>query len=130
MRKDYYTNSFHIDVAAKISPFKKIDLEAPYHLFCSGGAITYIEFKEAIINNTLALLDLIRYAEKKGISYLGFNYPLDICRVCGEKGTFDVCSKCGSSNILRIRRVSGYLENVEFFTEGKKAEVRCRNSNL
>lgn len=128
--KGFYMNSFHVDVRAGLSPFEKIDLEAPYHMLCTGGAITYIEFKEAIMNNTLALIDLIRYAEVAGISYLGFNFPLDICKVCGKKGTFDVCPKCGSNNITRIRRVSGYLEKLEFFTEGKQAEVRFRKSNL
>lgn len=130
MDKEFYTNSFHVDVGAGISPFKKIDLEAPYHLLCTGGAITYIEFKEAVIENTLALLDLIEYAEEAGISYIGFNYPMDICKVCGKKGTFDICPKCGASDIIRIRRVSGYLEKLDFFTEGKKAEVRSRKNNL
>lgn len=76
-----------------------------------------------------ALEDAIRFAVQKGTSYLGFNYPMDICRNCGNIGTFDSCSRCGSDDIKRIRRVSGYLEDLQYFTEGKKAEEQRRRSN-
>jgi len=58
------------------------------------------------------------------------NFPMDECRDCGTIGTFDDCSNCGSDNIYRIRRVSGYLEELDFFTPGKKAEVSYRQPNL
>lgn len=128
--KGFYTNSFHVDVNSGLSLFDKIDREAPFHSLCNGGCITYIEFKSAPLNNVLALMDAIRYAEIKGISYLGFNYPLDICNNCGKTGTFDTCDQCNSEDIKRIRRVSGYLEDLNYFTKGKEAEVRKRIANI
>ncbi|MDR0550795.1 MAG: DUF3029 family protein [Spirochaetaceae bacterium] len=128
-KKNFYTNSFHIDVDAGIPLLEKIDKEAPFHKLCNGGCITYIEFRSAPLTNTLALLDAIQYAEEKGISYLGFNYPLDICNICGINGTFDVCPKCGSDDIKRIRRISGYLEDLNYFTQGKNAEAKIRKAN-
>jgi ribonucleoside-triphosphate reductase len=44
-------------------------------------------------------------------------------------GTFDVCPKCRGKYIFRVRRVSGYLEDLDFFTAGKKAEESHRRPN-
>mgnify|MGYP004646223775 FL=1 len=81
------------------------------------------------MENIDALADAISYAVEQGVSYLGFNFPLDICRKCGHKGTFDTCPICASDDIKRIRRVSGYLEDLNYFTSGKKHEVASRKSN-
>jgi len=128
-KKGFYTNSFHVEVNSGLSSFDKIAMEAPFHLFCNGGCITYIEFKEAPINNEQALESLIAYATRQGVHYMGFNFDLDICDDCGERGVFDKCSKCGGRNVIRIRRVSGYLEDLEYFTIGKKREVKRRRRN-
>ena len=41
--RDYYTNSFHVPVYYKISAFKKLSLEAPYHALTNAGHISYVE---------------------------------------------------------------------------------------
>ena len=128
--KEFYTKSFHVDVDSKISIFEKIDIEAPFHSLCNGGCISYIELGSAPLVNTLGLMDVVAYATQKGVSYLGFNYPLDICNLCDSTGTFDVCPSCGSTEIKRIRRVSGYLEDYGYFTKGKKAETKMRKANI
>ena len=127
--KEFYTNSFHVEVDSGISLFDKLRLEGRFHALCNGGSISYVEFNDAPMDNILALEDLVGFAAAQGVSYLGFNYPLDICRDCGLHGTFDVCPVCGSDNIQRIRRVSGYLEDLNYFTRGKQREVRHRKSN-
>jgi len=127
--KGFYTNSFHVDVSSGITPFKKIDLEAPFHILCNGGCMTYIEFVEAPINNEIALEEIIKYSLEKNIHYLGFNYNLDVCNNCNQKGVFDKCSNCGSTSITRVRRVSGYLEVLDYFTQGKINEVKNRKGN-
>jgi ribonucleoside-triphosphate reductase len=128
-KKGFYTNSFHTEVNSGISAFDKITNEAPFHILCNGGCISYIELKEAPINNEKALEELILHAIESGIHYLGFNFDIDICNECGQKGVFDKCSKCASKEIIRIRRVSGYLEIVDYFTKGKKQEVKQRRRN-
>jgi ribonucleoside-triphosphate reductase len=129
IKKNFYTNSFHMDVDSGLSAFDKITKEAPFHIFCNGGCISYVELKEAPINNEQALERLISHATEKGVHYLGFNFDMDICGGCGLKGLFDKCPKCASENIIRIRRVSGYLEVVDYFTKGKKQEVKHRKRN-
>jgi len=128
-KKEFYTNSFHTEVDARLTAFDKISVEAPFHFSCNGGCITYVEFKEAPLNNEKALEELICHATEQGVHYLGFNFDLDICDECGTKGIFNKCSKCGSQNIIRVRRVSGYLEILDYFTNGKKKEVKLRKRN-
>ena len=128
--KGFYTNSFHVDVDSLLNPFDKLKFEGPFHKFCNGGCISYIEFHSAPLNNVEAISELIEFAIKSDVNYLGFNFPMDCCKDCGTTGTFDNCGKCGSTNILRIRRVSGYLEDADFFTPGKKAEVAHRKPNI
>jgi ribonucleoside-triphosphate reductase len=127
--KGFYTNSFHVEVDSLLTCFKKIDIESPFHNLCNGGCITYVEFESAPLDNLEALYELTQYSIKKGISYLGFNYPMDICLNCNNIGTFDVCNVCLSEDIKRIRRVSGYLEDLDYFTKGKLSEVKIRKAN-
>lgn len=130
LKKGFYTNSFHMEVNSDLSAFKKITKEAPFHSFCNGGCITYVELREAPINNEVALEELIEHAIESGIHYLGFNFNIDICSECDKSGVFDKCPKCGTDEIIRVRRVSGYLEIVDYFTNGKKQEVKHRTDNL
>ena len=127
--KGYYTNSFHIDVDSRLPGYKKIQLEGLFHELCNGGCITYIELGEASLNNVEGLEEYINIAVEAGVHYLGFNYPKDVCNDCGFTGVFDDCPHCKSKNITRIRRVSGYLEILDGFTKGKKAEEKNRRSN-
>ena len=127
--KGYYTNSFHIDVDSRLPGYKKIQLEGLFHELCNGGCITYIELGEAPLSNVEGLEEYINIAIKAGVHYLGFNYPKDVCNDCGFTGVFDDCPHCKSKNITRIRRVSGYLEILDGFTKGKKAEEKNRRSN-
>ena len=129
LEKDYYTNSFHIDVDSKLPAYKKIELEGPFHKYTNGGSITYVELGEAPLGNNEGLDELVENAIKSGVHYLGFNFPKDVCKKCGASGTFDVCPICGSKEITRIRRVSGYLEIEDYFTNGKKHEVENRKQN-
>jgi len=130
IEKNFYTNSFHVDVDSGLNPFKKIKFEGVFHKFCNGGCITYIEFQSAPLSNIEAISELIECAIINDVNYLGFNFPMDRCLDCSTIGTFDTCYNCGSDNIQRIRRVSGYLEDSEFFTQGKRAEVANRKPNM
>ena len=129
LEKGFYTNSFHINVDSNIPALDKISKEGVFHKLCNGGCISYIELGEAPIGNVEALKEVIDCAISSGTHYLGINFPKDICKQCGEEGVFDVCPKCGCDSIIRIRRVSGYLEILDYFVKGKKAEVANRRSN-
>lgn len=127
--KGYYTNSFHVNTDSMLSGFEKISKEAPFHILTNGGCITYIELGEAPIGNYEGLEEYVKYSIEKGVHYLGFNFPLDICNECNFTGLLDKCNNCGSVDIKRIRRVSGYLEILEEFTKGKYLEAKNRKLN-
>ena len=111
--KEYYTNSFHLDVQVKTDPFSKIDFESPYPQWASGGFISYVETPN-MIHNLKALETLWDYAYDK-VPYFAINSPIDSC-TCGfmgesvfKDGKF-TCPKCGTSDpqkLHAIRRICG-----------------------
>ena len=127
--KDYLTNSHHVPVWEKVSIFEKLEIEAPFCKYPTGGCITYIELDANIMNNYKAIESIIDYAfEKLDIPYLAFNFPIDTCNNCGYQGAFnDECPKCHSKNFTSLRRVTGYL-TVDYrnFNKGKQSEVKER----
>ena len=126
---DFFTNSMHVPVWKKMTPFEKIDIEAQLTPYSSAGCITYVELDAGTVNNIQALEDLVNYAMDKDIPYFAINVPSDSCNDCGYQGSIDGnCPKCGSSNIQRLRRVTGYLTGSykDAFNPGKIAEVENR----
>ena len=96
--RDYYTNSFHVPVYYKISAFKKLSLEAPYHALTNAGHISYIELDGDPTQNLDAFEKIVKYMAKVGIGYGSINHPVDRDPVCGFVGVIgDVCPRCGRS---------------------------------
>ena len=129
--KDYYTNSFHVPVGCEISSFAKLALEAPYHAMTNAGHISYVELDAPPLHNLEAIETLVRYMASVGIGYGGINFPIDECTTCGYSGVIeDDCPACDSSEIRRIRRITGYLSTLDRFNDAKKAELNDRKSHL
>ncbi|NLY74559.1 MAG: anaerobic ribonucleoside-triphosphate reductase [Firmicutes bacterium] len=125
--REYYTNSFHIPVHYEISAFEKVALEGPYHKLTNAGHISYVEFKAPPINNLEAYEALVRHMANSNMGYVGVNFPVDECLGCFYRGVIDTeCPSCGSANIRRIRRITGYLSTVDRFNDAKQAELRER----
>ncbi len=121
--RDYYTNSFHVPVWYPISAFRKIEREAPFHRLCNAGHISVVELPSSPEHNPQAVEKLMRHMAKHDAGYAGINFPLDECLRCGTRGTFaHPCPSCGSRDIRRIRRITGYLSTVDRFGRGKVAE--------
>ena len=96
--RDYYTNSFHVPVYYRISAFKKLSLEAPYHALTNAGHISYIELDGDPTQNLDAFEKIVKHMAKVGIGYGSINHPVDRDPVCGFVGVIgDVCPRCGRS---------------------------------
>ena len=96
--RDYYTNSFHVPVYYRISAFKKLSLEAPYHALTNAGHISYIELDGDPTQNLEAFEKIVQHMAKVGIGYGSINHPVDRDPVCGFVGVIgDVCPRCGRS---------------------------------
>ena len=127
--KDYFTNSIHVPVWKKMSPFDKIDIESQLTGYSSAGCITYVELDSTVKNNIDALEVLVNYAMDKDIPYFAINVPNDTCLNCGYCDEFnDTCPECGSHNIQQLRRVTGYLTGnyKTSFNDGKIQETEMR----
>lgn len=128
---EYYTNSFHVPVSCEISFEKKLEIEGPYHAYCNGGHISYVELSAPPLHNVEAMETIVRKMADCNIGYAGINFPIDECRVCGYSGIIDdACPECSSTSIRRIRRITGYLSSLDNFNNAKKAEVRDRIKHL
>lgn len=128
--KKYYMNSFHVNVKTHIDWKTKQDIENPLFHNSNGGHIVYNEFGTA--KNYKAIKEAIDYAMKYG-KYYGINLELDKCAKCGAEGEFAgfVCPVCGSTDILAIARVCGYLsyrrvDGDTRFNKGKEQETEDR----
>lgn len=126
--KPYFTNSMHVPVWEEIDAFKKIRVESELTGYSSAGCITYVELDSSVKNNPVAIEVLVNYAMDHDIPYFAINVPVDACNDCGYQGEIaGVCPKCGSNNVERLRRVTGYLStDYHNFNSGKIAEVEDR----
>lgn len=128
--KEYYTNSFHVPVNFDISSFDKIAIEGPYHELTNAGHISYVELESPPLNNLEAYELLIRHMAACNMGYAGINFPIDECLGCYYRGIIaEECPSCGSTQIRRIRRITGYLSTVDRFNDAKQAELRERHSH-
>lgn len=127
--KEFFTNSVHVPVWREVTPFEKINIESQLDGYSSAGCIAYVELDSTVKNNLGALETIVNYAMDHDIPYFAVNVPNDTCMECGycdEIG--DTCPECGSHNIRRLRRVTGYLtgDYTTAFNLGKQQEVELR----
>lgn len=127
--KEFFTNSIHVPVWRKVNPIEKIDIESQLTGYSSAGCITYVELESSVKHNIDGLEALVNYAMDKDIPYFAINVPNDLCMDCGYTEEIgDACPMCGSKNIQRLRRVTGYLTGnyTTAFNKGKQQEVEMR----
>ncbi len=128
--KVYYTNSNHVPVYYKCSPKHKAEVEAPYHDLTRGGHIFYIEIDGDATHNPQAIMDIVDLMDKHNIGYCSVNHNRNRCMNCGYEDAqqeLTVCPRCGSDNIDKLQRITGYLVGTtERWNKAKLAELNDR----
>ncbi len=128
--KIYYTNSNHIPVYYKCSPKHKAEIEAPYHELTGGGHIFYVEIDGDATHNPQAIMDIVDLLDKYNIGYCSVNHNRNRCMTCGYEDAqqeLTKCPKCGSEEIDRLQRITGYLVGTtERWNKAKLAELNDR----
>lgn len=104
--KEWYTNSFHLNVKEEVTSIEKTNAEYEFYKYSSGGRIMYVEWPHT--ENLEAIEQYLDYAMSKGL-YVGINFDNGTCNDCGAKGAFidGYCTICNSTNVLVINRVCG-----------------------
>ena len=122
--RDYYINSFHIDVKEPIGILDKIRKEAPFHKQTLGGHITYVELDGEAKKNISSILKIVKVMKDEEIGYGSINHPVDTCKKCGYRGViYHTCPACKGEDIIRLRRITGYLTgSLDSWNSAKQAE--------
>ncbi len=128
--KIYYTNSNHVPVYYKCSPKHKAEIEAPYHELTRGGHIFYVEIDGDATHNPQAIMDIVDLVDKYNIGYCSVNHNRNRCMDCGYEDAQDnlaTCPACGSSNLDKLQRITGYLVGTtDRWNRAKLAELNDR----
>lgn len=128
--KDYYTNSNHVPVYYHCSPRHKAEIEAPYHDLTRGGHIFYVEIDGDATHNPEAVMQIVDIMDKYNIGYGSVNHNRNRCMTCGyedSQADLKVCPKCGSTEIDKLQRITGYLVGTtDRWNSAKLAELRDR----
>ncbi|MBO5799948.1 MAG: anaerobic ribonucleoside triphosphate reductase [Paludibacteraceae bacterium] len=128
--KEYYTNSNHVPVYFKCSAKRKAEIEAPYHALTGGGHIFYVEMDGDATHNPEAIMQIVDIMDKYDVGYGSVNHNRNRCMVCGYENAekeMEVCPECGSSNIDKLQRITGYLVGTtDRWNAAKLAELKDR----
>ena len=128
--KIYYTNSNHVPVYYHCSPRKKAQIEAPYHELTRGGHIFYVEIDGDATHNPKAIEDIIALMDQHDMGYCSVNHNRNRCMDCGyedAQDSLETCPKCGSQNIDKLQRITGYLVGTtDRWNKAKLAELNDR----
>ena len=128
--RDYYTNSNHVPVYYKCTAMKKAQIEAPYHDLTRGGHIFYVEIDGDATHNPAVIASVVDMMDKYNMGYGSVNHNRNRCMDCGYENAaahLDKCPKCGSTNIDRLQRITGYLVGTtDRWNHAKLAELNDR----
>ena len=128
--KDYYTNSNHVPVYYKCSIRHKAEVEAPYHDLTRGGHIFYVELDGDATHNPESIAKVVELMDQLNMGYGSVNHNRNRCMDCGHEDAVEgeeVCPECGSHNIDKLQRITGYLVGTtDRWNSGKLAELHDR----
>ena len=128
--REYYTNSNHVPVYYKCSARHKAEVEAPYHDLTRGGHIFYVEIDGDATHNPSTIMLVVDMMDRYNMGYCSVNHNRNRCMDCGFENAsahLETCPKCGSTNIDRLQRITGYLVGTtDRWNHAKLAELNDR----
>lgn len=128
--KEYYTNSNHVPVYYSCSVAHKARIEAPYHDLTRGGHIFYVELDGDATHNPDAIFAVVDLMDQLNMGYGSINHNRNRCLDCGHEDAVEnltVCPECGSRNLDKLQRITGYLVGTtDRWNNAKLAELRDR----
>lgn len=143
--KGYLTNSHMLPYDLKTCLASKIKWEAPFHEITTAGHIFYHKIDGDLSKNLEAVKKCIDTMYENDLGYFTVTMDSDTCvhvdengNRCGFHGVIDgECPKCGNKNedeIIRVRRITGYLTGspkksiTKSWNDGKLNELKNRSN--
>lgn len=128
--RDYYTNSNHVPVYYKCTARHKAGIEAPYHDLTRGGHIFYVEMDGDATHNPEAIMAVVDMMDKFNIGYGSVNHNRNRCMQCRYENAaaeLTTCPQCGSTEIDKLQRITGYLVGTtQRWNRAKLSELKDR----
>lgn len=123
----YYSNSTHLPVNSELSLPERIKIESQLHTKTSAGNIMHLWLSEQS-PDIRALSSLTKKIFDTKANFFTYTSAFSHCFKCNNtmRGTPIICDKCGSNKIETYSRVSGYLQKVSGFNDGKQEEFKDR----
>lgn len=136
--KEWFTNSYHVNVMEAINAFDKLAFESKYQKLSKGGAVSYIEVPN-MDNNLEALSEVVDFMYNT-IQYAEINTRNgDSCGNCGYTGEIGLndngeweCPQChctDKNKLTVVRRTCGYIGS-SWWNKGKTQEINNRVLHL
>lgn len=122
----YFTNSHHINVSNECDLTEHFDNANDFNPLTPAGSICHI-FCDGNPNPD-ALYDITKKLMETNISFFAFSTVFITCNDCGHmvNNNLDACPFCGSENILKWDRITGYTRPISSFGANKANEFKDR----
>jgi len=127
----YYTNPTQINVAAEITPLRRVILEGLFHKYLKGDVFTHIQLGGSNPGKE-KISEFIRSVFNDSINrQIDFNPEFTFCLTCEKtsRGLHEKCTYCGSADVEGIARLTKYFSKVSGWNKGKIAELKNRKIN-
>jgi ribonucleoside-triphosphate reductase len=106
-----YSNQF-IPLTENANVLDRIMLQGVFDKHMSGGSILHINLDNRV--STQDIVDIVKYAVKKGVIYFNINYNLQRCFTGHMSvGNSDTCQICGEPVVDNFTKVVGFLTNTK-----------------
>lgn len=124
----YYTNGTHVPPGADISLPQRIKIEEAFFPIVDGGNILHIWMGEAAPDPHGLMEFAMNIAKNTQVGYFAFTKDMTVCMddFHVASGLLDECPNCESENVEHLSRVTGYVQAVSGWNEGKKQELKDR----
>ncbi|MCE8426009.1 MAG: anaerobic ribonucleoside-triphosphate reductase [Candidatus Methanoperedens sp.] len=124
----YYTNGTHVPPNADVTLPQRIKLEETFFPIVDGGNILHIWLGEAAPDPHGLKEFAMNLAKNTQVGYFAFTKDMTVCMddFHVASGLLDECPNCESDNVEHLSRVTGYIQAVSGWNEGKKQELKDR----
>lgn len=121
-RQVYYTNSTHIPYREDIAIMDKVEKEAGFHPFFTGGTICHVWMGESK-PPLKSMKNLVRRMANTELAYFTLSPDFSIC-VNGHtsRGRQGRCPRCGAKIQDYMNRIVGYFTRTSRWNPGKQQE--------